>query len=68
MSKLLERLLNWIADVLDRSLIAVPELDDEWPTPFGRPWPGQAGPVGPQPINTSGSTGRTPAHRLKGDP
>jgi hypothetical protein len=45
MSKLLERLLMWIADALDRSLLTVPEVDDEWPTPVGRPWPAQAGPA-----------------------
>jgi hypothetical protein len=42
MSRLLERLLIWIADAVDRSLITVPEVDDEWPTSVGRPWPGQA--------------------------
>ena len=45
MSKLLERLLMWIADALDRSLLTVPEVDDEWPTPVGRPWPAQASPA-----------------------
>jgi hypothetical protein len=30
MSRLLERLLMWFADLLDRSLLAVPEVDDEW--------------------------------------
>jgi hypothetical protein len=43
MSKLLERLLMWIADALDRSLLTVPEVDDEWPTPVGRPRPEQVG-------------------------
>jgi hypothetical protein len=42
-SRLLERLLIWIADAVDRSLLTVPEVDDEWPTPVGRPRPGQAG-------------------------
>jgi hypothetical protein len=37
MSRLLERLLMLIADALDRSLVAVPELDDELPTSVGRP-------------------------------
>jgi hypothetical protein len=41
MSKLLERLLTWIADAVDRSLLPVPEVDDEWPTPVGRPRQGQ---------------------------
>jgi hypothetical protein len=36
MSRLLERLLIWIADMLDRSLLTVPEVDDEWPPPVGR--------------------------------
>ncbi|MDT5105935.1 MAG: hypothetical protein QOI25_3448 [Mycobacterium sp.] len=45
MSRLLERLLTRIADALDRSLLTVPEVDDEWPTPVGRPWPAQAGPA-----------------------
>jgi hypothetical protein len=31
MSRLLDRLLTWIADVVDRNLLTVPELDDEWP-------------------------------------
>jgi hypothetical protein len=31
MSMLLDRLLMWIAGVLDRNLLTVPELDDEWP-------------------------------------
>ena len=39
MSRILERLLMWVADVLDRSILAVPEIDDEKPTPVGRPWP-----------------------------
>ena len=43
MRKLLERLLTWIADAVDRSLLPVPEVDDEWPTPVGRPWPWQEG-------------------------
>jgi hypothetical protein len=42
MSRLLERLLTWIADAIDRSLLTVPEVDDEWPTPVGRQWPAQA--------------------------
>jgi hypothetical protein len=41
MSNLLERLLTWIADAVDRSLLPVPEVDDEWPTPVGRPRQGQ---------------------------
>jgi hypothetical protein len=41
MSRLLERLLTWIADAVDRSLLPVPEVDDEWPTPVGRPRQGQ---------------------------
>jgi hypothetical protein len=39
MSRLLERLLMWVADTLDRSLLTVPEIDDERPTPACRPWP-----------------------------
>jgi hypothetical protein len=35
-NRLLERLLIWIADAVDRSLLTVPEVDDEW-TPVGRP-------------------------------
>jgi hypothetical protein len=31
MSRLLDRLLMWIADVVDRNLLTMPELDDEWP-------------------------------------
>jgi hypothetical protein len=33
----------WIADAVDRSLLTVPEVDDEWPTPVGRPRQGQEG-------------------------
>ncbi len=33
MSRLLERLLMWVADILDRSLLTVPDLDDESPSP-----------------------------------
>jgi hypothetical protein len=33
MSRLLERLLMWVADILDRSLLTVPDLDDERPSP-----------------------------------
>jgi hypothetical protein len=43
MSRLLGRLLMWIADAVDRSLLTVPEVDDEWPTPVGRPRQGQEG-------------------------
>jgi hypothetical protein len=32
MSKLLERLLMWVADILDRSILTVPEIDDERPS------------------------------------
>jgi hypothetical protein len=28
---LLDRLVIWIAEVLDRNLLTVPELDDDWP-------------------------------------
>jgi hypothetical protein len=31
MSWLLDRLLIWIADVFDRNLLTLPELDDDWP-------------------------------------
>jgi hypothetical protein len=31
MSWLLDRLLMWIADALDRNLVTVPDLDDDWP-------------------------------------
>lgn len=31
MNWLIDRLVMRIADVLDRSLITVPELDDDWP-------------------------------------
>jgi len=31
MSMLLDGLLRWIAGVLDRNLLTVPELDDDWP-------------------------------------
>ncbi|MDT5340128.1 MAG: hypothetical protein QOD90_5633 [Mycobacterium sp.] len=36
MSRLLERLLIWLADVLDRSVLTVQKADDEWPPPVGR--------------------------------
>ena len=36
MSRLLERLLIWFADLLDRSIVMVPEVDDEWPPLLGR--------------------------------
>lgn len=32
MSRLLERLLMWVADTLDRSLLTVPDFDDESPS------------------------------------
>lgn len=35
MSRLLDRLLMWIVDVLDRSLLTVPELGDDWPRSNG---------------------------------
>jgi hypothetical protein len=31
MNRLLDRLLMWIAGVLDRNLVTVPDLDDDWP-------------------------------------
>ena len=31
MSRLLDRLLTWIADVLDRNLLTVPDLDEDRP-------------------------------------
>jgi hypothetical protein len=31
MSRLLDRLLMWIAGVIDRNLLTVPDLDDDWP-------------------------------------
>jgi hypothetical protein len=31
MSTLLDRLVIWIAEVLDRNLLTVPDLDDDWP-------------------------------------
>jgi hypothetical protein len=31
MSRLLDRLVMWIADFLDRNLLTAPELDDDWP-------------------------------------
>jgi hypothetical protein len=38
MSKLLERLLIWVADVLDRNLVTVPDVDEvEAPTQVRRP-------------------------------
>jgi hypothetical protein len=36
MSRLLERLLIWLADVLDRSVVTVHKVDAEWPPPVGR--------------------------------
>jgi hypothetical protein len=36
MSRLLERLLIWFADLLDRSLVTMPEVDDDWPPSVGR--------------------------------
>ena len=35
MNKLLERLLMWIADTLDRSLRTAPDLDGDWPRSNG---------------------------------
>ena len=35
MSRLLDRLLMWIADVLDGSVLTVPELRDDWPRSNG---------------------------------
>jgi hypothetical protein len=35
MSWLLDRLLMWIADALDRNLVTVPDLDDDWPRANG---------------------------------
>jgi hypothetical protein len=43
MSRLLDRLLTGIADAFDRSLITVPEVDDEWQASVGRPRHGQEG-------------------------
>ena len=43
MSRLLERLLMWMADAFDRSLMTVPEVDDEWQASVGRPRQGQEG-------------------------
>jgi hypothetical protein len=31
MSRLLDRLVIWIAEILDRNLVTVPDLDDDWP-------------------------------------
>ena len=31
MSRLLDRLVIWIAEIIDRNLLTVPELDDDWP-------------------------------------
>jgi hypothetical protein len=31
MSKLLDRLVIWMAEILDRSLLTVPDLDDDRP-------------------------------------
>ncbi|MDT5117512.1 MAG: hypothetical protein QOE30_3251 [Mycobacterium sp.] len=31
MSRLLDRLVIWIAEIIDRNLVTVPELDDDWP-------------------------------------
>jgi hypothetical protein len=31
MSRLLDRLVIWIAEIIDRNLLTVPELDDHWP-------------------------------------
>jgi hypothetical protein len=61
-SRLLERLLIWIADAVDRSLLPVPEVDDEWPTPVGRPRPGQAG-AADQPVQQYGKGAATPIER-----
>jgi hypothetical protein len=33
MSSLLDRLVMWIAGRLDRNLLTVPELEDDWPRP-----------------------------------
>jgi hypothetical protein len=37
MGRVLERLLLWVADVLDRNLLTVPDLDHEWPPSTHRP-------------------------------
>jgi hypothetical protein len=31
MSRLLDRLVVWIAEILDRNLLTVPDLDEDWP-------------------------------------
>ena len=31
MSMLLDRLVVWIAEFLDRNVLTVPDLDDDWP-------------------------------------
>ena len=33
MSMLLDRLVVWIAEILDRNLLTVPDLDEDWPRP-----------------------------------
>jgi hypothetical protein len=33
MSRLLDGLVMWIAGVIDRNLLTVPELEDDWPRP-----------------------------------
>jgi hypothetical protein len=67
MTMLLERLLTWIADAVDRSLLPVPELDE-----IGRRLSAVRGPSrceqpSPQQITTCGNTGGTPPRRLRGD-
>ncbi|MDT5267772.1 MAG: hypothetical protein QOI90_4398 [Mycobacterium sp.] len=73
MSMLLERLLMWIADAFDRSLLTVPEVGDELATGVGRLRPERVA----QPINenrfgkttsetTVGPRALKPRHRLPG--
>jgi hypothetical protein len=33
MSMLLDRLVVWIAEIIDRNLLTVPDLDEDWPRP-----------------------------------
>jgi hypothetical protein len=58
MSRLFERLLTWLADVLDRSVLTVQKVDDEWPPPVGR----NGHPV--RPLETSRRRLRVPRPQL----
>jgi hypothetical protein len=65
MSMLLDRLLMWIAGVLDRNLLTVPELDDDWPFRNELTCPTSA--TSPPPYNAPSITGATSTRTDLGD-